>query len=136
MKFLDSNIIKFLKENEFNFCKHWNSLDLHIDNKFFTIYSNEFSDDYFINRTVIDENFDFKSEDELEKNVNLLIKTYKNKKIFFHLPSNQTNLEKYLIKRKFLKIDEVIGLQYPFLSTSKSFDFKYFKTEFSKNFYS
>jgi len=133
LKFLDSNIIKLLKENEFNFCKHWNSLNLNIEKKFFTLYSDEFSDDYFISRTVTNENFEFKNEDELEKNVNLLINTYKNRKIFLHLPSNQTVLEKYLIKRKFPKIDEVIGLQYPFFSTSNLLDFQYLKTEFSKN---
>ena len=50
-----------------------------------------------------------------------------------HLPSNQTNLEKYLIKRKYSKIDEVIGLQYSIFLTSNLLDFKYLKTEFSKN---
>ena len=132
---MDSNINKLLKENEFNFCRHWNYLNSNIENKFFTIYSDEFSDDYFINRTVINENFEFKNEDEIEKKVDLLIKTYKNKKIFLHLPSNQTNLEKYLIKRKYPKIDEVIGLQYSFFSSSNLLDFKYFKTEFSKNIF-
>ena len=126
MKSLDSNINKLLKENEFNFCRHWNYLNSNIENKFFTIYSDEFSDDYFISRTVINENFEFKNEDELEKKVDLLIKTYKNKKIFLHLPSNQTNLEKYLIKRKYPKIDEVIGLHYSFFSSSNLLDFKYF----------
>ena len=65
-----------------------------------------------------------------------MIKTYKNKKIFLHLPSNQTNLEKYLIKQKYPKIDEVIGLQYSFFISSNLLDFKYFKTEFSNNIFS
>src|SRR5919107_545900 len=114
---------------------HWNSLTSNIENKFFTIYSDEFSDDYFICRTVINENFEFKNEADLEKNIDLLIKTHKNNKIFLHLPSNQTNLEKFLIKRKYPKIDEVIGLHYPLINSSNSLDSKSFKTNLSNSIF-
>ncbi len=117
LKFLVSNIIKILKENEFNFCRSWHSGVLNIDNKFLTLFNKEFYDDYFINRTIINKNLHFNpdNKEEIEKLMHPLIKLSKEKKITLnlHIGSNQPSLEEYLILKNFKKIDEVIGLHYP-----------------------
>ena len=114
---MDLDIIKILKKNEFYFCKNWNSVFLNIDNKFFTLYNKDLYDDYFFNRTILNKCINLNSENntEIEKMMQTLINVANNKKInlFLHVSSNQTLLEKYLIKQNFEKIDEVIGLQYP-----------------------
>ncbi len=114
---MDSNIIKILQKNEFYFCKNWASTFLDIDNKFFTFYNKDLSDDYFINRTIINKNinFNFNYNYELDKVMHTLLKISKNNKInsYLHINSEQILLEEYLMKQNFEKIDEVIGLQYP-----------------------
>ena len=116
---MDLDIIEQLKDNEFNFCKTLNPFCFNIDNKFITLYNPNFDDDYFFNRTVYNQYTFFESRDNnaLDKDVKVLMKKLKNKKIpiNLHVPSNQTLLEKFLLKRNFKKIDEVIGLQYPLM---------------------
>ncbi len=114
---MDSGIIKILQNNEFYFCKSWNCTLLDIDNKFISLYNKDLPDDYFINRTMFNKNINFniKNENEIEKIIHTLINITNNNKINFylHINSGQTLLEEYLIKKKFEKIDEVIGLQFP-----------------------
>ena len=119
---MDLDIIKILQKNEFYFCKNWNSVFLKIDNKFFTLYNKDLYDDYFFNRTILNKYINLNSENntEIEKMMQTLLNVASNKKInlFLHVSSYQTFLEKYLIKKNFEKIDEVIGLQYPNYSES------------------
>jgi len=114
---LVSNIINTLQENEFNFCRNWNSRVLNIDNKFFALLNKDLYDDYFINRTVFNKNqsFNLKNKKEIENIIYSLIHFSKKEKITFylHVSSAQTLLEEYLIENNFEKIDEVIGLHYP-----------------------
>ena len=116
MKFLDSDIIKILQENENCFCSGWHSKVVNFKNKFFIMYTKELSDDYFLNRTLINENLDFNLFDhiEIEKTIHDLTEISNAKKItlYLNIPSKQSLLEEYLIKENFEKIDEVIGLQY------------------------
>jgi len=80
------------------------------------MYTKELSDDYFLNRTLINENLDFNLFDhiEIEKTIHELTEISNAKKItlYLNIPSKQSLLEEYLIKENFEKIDEVIGLQY------------------------
>jgi ribosomal protein S18 acetylase RimI-like enzyme len=114
---LDSDIIKILQENENCFCNRWHSKVVNFKNKFFIMYTKDMSDDYFLNRTLINENLDFNLIDhiEIEKTIHDLTKISNAKKItlYLHITSKQSLLEEYLIKEKFEKIDEVAGLQYP-----------------------
>jgi GNAT superfamily N-acetyltransferase len=116
LKFLVSNIINTLKDNEFNFCRNWNSKVLNIDNKFLTLLNNNLCDDYFINRAVINKppRFNLKNRNEVENIMYPLIQLSKKEKrtIYLHVSSDQTLLDKYLIENKFIKIDEIIGLHY------------------------
>ncbi len=116
MKFLDSDIIKILQENENNFCSSWHSKVVNVKNKFFILNTKDLNDDYFLNRTLANENMDFNQYDniEIEKTIHALTKVSNTKKItlYLHINSNQSLLEEYLIKENFEKIDEVTGLQY------------------------
>jgi hypothetical protein len=134
---LDLDIIKILQKNEFYFCKNWNSVFLNIDNKFFTLYNKDLYDDYFFNRTILNKCINLNSENntEIEKMIQTLLNVANNKKInlFLHVSSNQTFLEKYLIKKNFEKIDEVIGLQYPnYSDLTLNLDFDTFNTQSSR----
>ena len=118
MKYLDSNIIKILKKNELYFCKNWDSVIWDFNDEFFTLYNKDLFDDYFINRTIIKKNTNLflKNKNQIEKIIHSLNNISKNEKINFylHLNSDQTLLEDYLVKKGFEKIDEVIGLYYPY----------------------
>jgi hypothetical protein len=113
---LGSNIIRILKENEFNFCRSWHSTILNIDNKFFALFNKDLNDDYFINRTIINKNlvFDTINRHEIEKLMHPLIQLSKERKIniYLHIDSDKAVLEDYLIYKNFNKIDEVLGLHY------------------------
>jgi len=78
------------------------------------MYTKDISDDYFLNRTLINENLDFNLIDhiEIEKTIHDLIEISNAKKItlYLHINSKQSLLEEYLIKENFEKIDEVMGL--------------------------
>ena len=80
------------------------------------MYTKDLSDDYFLNRTLINENLDFNLIDhiEIEKTIHDLTEISNAKKItlYLHITSKQSLLEEYLIKENFEKIDEVTGLQY------------------------
>jgi ribosomal protein S18 acetylase RimI-like enzyme len=80
------------------------------------MYTKDISDDYFLNRTLINENLDFNLIDhiEIEKTIHDLTEISNAKKItlYLHITSKQSLLEEYLIKENFEKIDEVTGLQY------------------------
>ncbi len=133
---MDLDIIKILQKNEFYFCKNWNSEFLNIDNKFFTLYNKDLYDDYFFNRTILNKCLNLNSENntEIEKMMQTLLNVSNNKKInlFLHVSSRQTFLEKYLIKKNFEKIDEVIGLQYPnYSDLTLNLDFDTFNNRFS-----
>ena len=114
---MDSNIIKILQKNELYFCKNWDPMILDFNNAFFTLYNKDLFDDYFINRTILKKNphLHLKNKNHIEKIIHSLNSISKNKKIYFyfHVNSDQTLLEEYLIKKDFEKIDEVIGLHYP-----------------------
>jgi hypothetical protein len=117
LKYLDSNIIKILQKNELYFCKNWDPMILDFNNAFFTLYNKDLFDDYFINRTILKKNphLHLKNKNPIEKIIHSLNSLSKNRKIYlyFHVNSDQTLLEEYLIKKDFEKIDEVIGLHYP-----------------------
>jgi GNAT superfamily N-acetyltransferase len=136
LKFLDFDIIKILQKNEFYFCKNWNSVFLNVDNKFFTLYNKDLYDDYFFNRTILNiyNNLNSENNTEIEKMMQSLLNVASNKKInlFLHVSSYQTFLEKYLMKKNFEKIDEVIGLQYPnYSDLCLNLDFDEFRNRIS-----
>ena len=114
--FLVSDIIKVLKENEFSFCSSWHSGVINIDNKFFALVNKDLDDDYFINRTVINNKLHFNLHDigDIEKLMHPLLQLSKEEKMTFnlHIGSDQSLLEDYLISKNFNKIDEVWGLHY------------------------
>jgi ribosomal protein S18 acetylase RimI-like enzyme len=116
LKFLDSDIIKMLQENENSFCNSWHSKVVNVKNKFFILHTAGLNDDYFLNRVLINEHLDFNRYDhfEIEKTMHALINVSNAKKItlYLHITSNHSLLEEYLIKENFEKIDEVTGLQY------------------------
>lgn len=123
MKFLDLGIIKLLKENEYSFCKSINSYCFSTDRTFFTFYNSIFDDDYFFNRTIIDEANIFKinTNELFEKKLKTLTKVLEEKKITMnlHISSDNILLKNFLIKKNFKQIDKVLGLQYPFILKKK-----------------
>jgi ribosomal protein S18 acetylase RimI-like enzyme len=133
---LDLDIINILQKNEFYFCKNWNSVFLDIENKFYILYNRVLHDDYFFNRTILNKsiNLNYENDAEIEKMMQTLLNVANNKKInlFLHVDSNQPFLEKYLIKKNFEKIDEVIGLQYHnFSDLTLNLDFDTFNNRIS-----
>ena len=121
---MDSDIINILHENENCFCNRWHSKIINVKNKYFILYTKDLKDDYFLNRTLINEKIGFNLNDhiEIEKTIHDLIRVSNAKKmpLYLHVNSNHSLLEDYLIKENFEKIDEVAGLQY-----LNSFDYNF-----------
>ncbi len=118
---MDSNIIKILKENELQFCKNWDVDIIEFKHIFITFYNNDLHDDYFFNRTILNENLTLYLKDDETKNVIHSLFLFLNGlkiPLLLHLPSNQNILNQNILY-KLKKIDEIFGLQYDKMQNSK-----------------
>ncbi len=126
---MDSNIIEILKENELQFCKHWNVAIVKFEDKFITLYHKDFPDDYFFNRTIVNENLFLylKDEDKIKNVFDSLFLFLNNLKIplFLHISSSSLYSTYQDIMNKGMgselkKNDEIFGLKYDNKYNSKT----------------
>ncbi|HXT85055.1 MAG TPA: GNAT family N-acetyltransferase [Verrucomicrobiae bacterium] len=120
---MDSNIIKILEENEIQFCKNWSRRIIKFEHKFITFYNKDLADDYFFNRTILNENLilPLKNCDEGKNTIHSLFHFLNDLKIplFLHLKPNQNILNQNILD-KLKKIDDIFGLLYYNMDNSKN----------------